>query len=180
MAYLLRHAHAGSKHAWTGPDALRPLSKMPVTWAATGTLVEPGRVYVALPATHLVVNPDARLTVSNAPRIRFFRPSADWLFDSAAASFGDRHTAVVLSGMLSDGASKLRRVRSHGGKVLVQDPGTCPYPAMPTAAIATGHVDAVLPIDAMRPALLRIFSQREQQQDAAAWEDPFGAASLAS
>jgi phosphohistidine phosphatase SixA len=28
MAYLLRHAHAGRKHAWTGPDALRPLSEV--------------------------------------------------------------------------------------------------------------------------------------------------------
>jgi phosphohistidine phosphatase SixA len=26
MPYLLRHAHAGNKHAWSGPDAARPLS----------------------------------------------------------------------------------------------------------------------------------------------------------
>jgi phosphohistidine phosphatase SixA len=26
MPYLVRHAHAGDKHAWTGPDGLRPLS----------------------------------------------------------------------------------------------------------------------------------------------------------
>jgi broad specificity phosphatase PhoE len=26
MPYLVRHAHAGAKHAWTGPDSLRPLS----------------------------------------------------------------------------------------------------------------------------------------------------------
>lgn len=28
MAYLIRHAHAGSKRVWTGPDALRPLSEV--------------------------------------------------------------------------------------------------------------------------------------------------------
>lgn len=28
MTYLVRHAHAGSKHAWIGPDALRPLSEV--------------------------------------------------------------------------------------------------------------------------------------------------------
>lgn len=27
MFVLLRHAHAGDKHRWTGPDALRPLSR---------------------------------------------------------------------------------------------------------------------------------------------------------
>jgi phosphohistidine phosphatase SixA len=26
MPYLLRHAHAGNKHAWPGPDSARPLS----------------------------------------------------------------------------------------------------------------------------------------------------------
>jgi hypothetical protein len=24
MPYLVRHAHAGDKHTWTGPDRLRP------------------------------------------------------------------------------------------------------------------------------------------------------------
>ena len=28
VAYLVQHAHAGSKHAWIGPDALRPLSEV--------------------------------------------------------------------------------------------------------------------------------------------------------
>jgi 8-oxo-dGTP diphosphatase len=27
MPYLVRHAHAGDKHAWAGPDRLRPLSE---------------------------------------------------------------------------------------------------------------------------------------------------------
>jgi 8-oxo-dGTP diphosphatase len=27
MPYLVRHAHAGDKHTWTGPDPLRPLSE---------------------------------------------------------------------------------------------------------------------------------------------------------
>lgn len=27
MPYLVRHAHASDKHAWTGPDRLRPLSE---------------------------------------------------------------------------------------------------------------------------------------------------------
>jgi broad specificity phosphatase PhoE len=27
MPYLLRHAHAGNKHAWAGPHSTRPLSR---------------------------------------------------------------------------------------------------------------------------------------------------------
>jgi two-component system chemotaxis response regulator CheB len=166
----------------TGPgsvlvETLAPRSRLPIEWAATGASVETGRVYVAPVGTHLVINPDARLTVSAAPPIRLFRPSADWLFESAAASFGDRHVAIVLSGMLSDGALTLRSVKRRGGFVFAQDPATCLYPDMPRAAIATGHVDAVLPIDGMLRGVSQIFARRARQRDLATWADPFGCSS---
>jgi two-component system, chemotaxis family, protein-glutamate methylesterase/glutaminase len=165
----------------TGPgsmlvEALVPRSRLPVAWATSGAVLETGRVYIAPASTHLIVNPDGRLALSSAPPIRLFRPSADWLFDSAAASFTDRHVAIVLSGMLSDGALTLREVKRHGGSVLVQDPTTCRYPDMPLAAVATGHADAVLPIDGLLPAVSHIFARRQRQYDFATWQDPFGVA----
>ena len=39
MPYLVRHAHAGDKRAWTGPDRLRPLSA-PGRREAHGLLVQ--------------------------------------------------------------------------------------------------------------------------------------------
>ena len=39
MPYLVRHAHAGDKHAWVGPDRLRPLSE-PGRREAHGLLVQ--------------------------------------------------------------------------------------------------------------------------------------------
>src|SRR5262249_47575299 len=134
----------------TGPgsvlvDVLAPRCHLPIEWAVSGASLQTGRVYVAPVGTHLVVNPDARLTVSDAAPIRRVRPSADWLFESAAASFKDRHVAIVLGGVLSDGSFALQRVKRGGGLTLVQDPSTCLFPDMPRAAIATGQVDAVLP-----------------------------------
>jgi len=169
----------------TGPvsllvEALAPRSRLPIEWATAGAVLETGRVYVAPASTHLIINPDGRLALSGAPRIRLFRPSADWLFDSAAASFADRHVAIVLSGMLSDGALTLRQVKRRGGSVLVQDPLTCRYREMPQAAVATGHADAVLPIDELLPTVSQIFARRERQHDVATWHDPFGASSIAS
>jgi two-component system chemotaxis response regulator CheB len=155
-------------------DALRPWTDLPVNWAAAGTVLEPAHVYVAPAETHLIVNPDARLTVSEAPRIRWFRPSADWLFETGAASFATRHVAIVLSGMMSDGAPKLGSVKRLGGTVYVQDPSTCRFPAMPKAAIATRQVDAVLSIPEMSRALAQLLARQEWKVDQAAWEDPFG------
>jgi chemotaxis response regulator CheB len=51
----------------------------------------------------------------------------------------ERHIAIVLGGMLDDGASKLRAVRAAGGTVLVQEPASCAFDDMPRAAIARGH-----------------------------------------
>jgi chemotaxis response regulator CheB len=162
----------------TGPtsnlvDLLDRSSRLPVEWAASGHTIEPGHVYAAHAGAHIVINPDLRFTVSYTPRIRLFRPSADWLFDSAAASFGECHVAVVLSGMLHDGSLMLNTVKSLGGTVLVQEPDSCRYPDMPRAAIATGHVDSVLPMASIRDMLIALVVARDSGRDAARWESPF-------
>jgi len=163
----------------TGPgsilaDVLRSTSRLAVRWAQSGDLVTAGVAYVGQPGFHLIVNPDGRLTMSDAPRIRLFRPSADWLFESAAASFRDRHIAIVVSGRLTDGCVKLETVRAHGGTVLAQEPDTCIHAEMPKAAIATGHVNLVLTPEEMPAAIDRLLALRDRQADEMAWNDPFG------
>ena len=86
----------------TGPgsvlaETLRRRSPLDIHAARSGELLRAGNVYVAAPGTHVIVNPDARLTVSSAPRRGLFRPSAEWLFDSAAASTErtSAHSAVA-------------------------------------------------------------------------------------
>ena len=145
------HSSRGSTLAPT----LAMCSQMPVRFAQTEDVLREGHAYVASPSTHLIVNPDGRLTVSDAARVRGFRPSGDWLFESAAGSFGDRHIAVVLSGRLSDGARQLRAVKRSGGMVLVQAPNDAAFPAMPMAAIATGCVDQIVSMRGMSAAIVK-------------------------
>ena len=125
------------------PEILASNTTMPVSLAGHGALLQRGHVYVCPAAHHVVVNPNATLMVSSGPRVRFFRPSGDWLFESASASFGARTVAIVLSGAQDDGARGAVAVRNAGGIVIVQDP-TCDYPEMPSAAITTGAVRHVL------------------------------------
>jgi two-component system chemotaxis response regulator CheB len=71
---------------------------------------------------------------------------ADALLVSAAETASDGAViAVVLSGMLRDGATGVRAVKRHGGRVLAQDPVTAEAPGMPLSALATGCVDFLLP-----------------------------------
>jgi two-component system chemotaxis response regulator CheB len=162
----------------TGPGSLlaRTLAlrtRLPVCEAVCGDLIENGRVYVAPPRAHLIVNPDARLTVSLAPPRRLFRPSADWLLESASAAFGDRHVAVVVSGLLSDGAKALAAIKRSGGLVIAQNPADAAYPDMPAAAIATGHVDVIASTSSLADAVCAVVTARDTLRDARLWETPF-------
>ena len=85
-------------------------------------------------------------------------PSVDRLLVSAADVAGSRVVACILTGMGSDGAMGVQYVRIHGGRVVAEDESTAVVFGMPRVAIATGAVDAVLPLDAIAPRLLSLVS----------------------
>jgi two-component system chemotaxis response regulator CheB len=135
---------------------LRRRTAMEVAMATEGAAIEPGRVLVAPPDRHLVVSPDGTVNLSAAKVVHFVRPSADLLFESAAATFGDKVIGVVLTGTGSDGDRGVQAIKRSGGSVIVQDQETSQFFGMPGAAIGTGAVDFVLPLNGIAPALVRL------------------------
>ncbi|MHC5542748.1 CheB methylesterase domain-containing protein, partial [Singulisphaera rosea] len=107
----------------------------------------PHTVYIAPDDRHLGVSKKGTTLLSDAEPIAGFRPSATFLFDSVAASFGASTLAVILTGMGSDGLPGLRSVRQMGGHVIAQDEATCVIYGMPKSAIDAGVANQVLPID---------------------------------
>jgi len=104
---------------------------------------ERAHIYVAPPDRHMRFS-DGEIRLDRGPREKGHRPSIDAMFRSAADVFGGRVTAVVLSGVLDDGAAGLVAVRNAGGATLVQSSGDAMYPAMPAAALsAIGEPDLV-------------------------------------
>jgi two-component system chemotaxis response regulator CheB len=90
---------------------------------------------VAPPGQHLVITAGEILRLHRGPFVHGTRPAIDALLHSAAEVCGNRVTAVILSGMLSDGADGAAAVSAAGGNVLVQDPADARSPAMPRAAL---------------------------------------------
>ena len=124
--------------------------------AATGDVLRPGTVYVAVPAHHLLVQPNGTLLLADTPKMNFVRPAADKLFMTMATNYQSRAIAVVLSGSNSDGALGVLSIKKYGGVTIAQDESTSKFFDMPGAAIATGRVDLVLPPDAIARALVHL------------------------
>ncbi|HWK90000.1 MAG TPA: chemotaxis protein CheB, partial [Longimicrobium sp.] len=138
------------------PELLARTSPLPVEEAADGTRLRAGHVYTAPAGRHIRLAPGPTLSLSDEAPVAFSRPSADPFLESLARVCGPRAVAVVLSGSLGDGAAGVRAVHRAGGIVLAQDPATAEHPGMPRAAIRTGCVHQVLPLERIAGALLAL------------------------
>lgn len=119
-------------------------ANMPVRGVAHGERLEPGAVYVCPPDRAIELEPDG--TVSLVTRANAEHP-IDATLESAATSYRARALAVILTGMRTDGARGVCAVKAHGGTVIVQSEASSLHPSMPKAAIETGVVDVVLPLE---------------------------------
>ena len=97
--------------------------------------IQAGRVYIAPPNYHLLVEDDHFAFSLDAPE-NYARPSIDVLFESAADACGAGVTGIVLTGTGRDGARGLAAIRRRGGLAIVQSPGEAAAPEMPLAALA--------------------------------------------
>ena len=148
--------HLDPRHRSLMADILSKRTRLPVRQASEGDVLVPGTAHIAPPNRHLLVNADGTLSLSQSELVHFVRPSADLLFESTAASFKERAIAVVLSGTGSDGSMGVRAIKKMGGTVIVQDERTSQFYGMPGAAVQTGSVDFVLPLDEIPPALVTL------------------------
>ena len=130
-----------------------------VKQAEAGDFLCPGTVYIAPPNQHLLVNPNGSLELSNTEKVRHVRPAADVLFQSVADGFQEKAIAVVLTGMDGDGAMGIQAIKKMGGMVIAQDEATSQFFSMPNAAIKTGDVDFILPLDAIASTLLNLVNR---------------------
>jgi two-component system, chemotaxis family, protein-glutamate methylesterase/glutaminase len=156
-------------------DVLQYRCRLPVKFAETGELIRGGAVYVPLPLQHLIVNANRTFTLIAKKRLRFARPSADWLFDTLAATYTDRAIGVVLSGCQRDGARGVVRIFEAGGTTIVQDPKTCEVADMPEAAIRSGAVTFVLTPSEIAPVVVARILSCDQERMGREFENPFAA-----
>lgn len=130
-----------------------------VKLAEDGECPRAGSVHIAPPDRHLCVRAGGVLSLTREERVNFARPAADPLFESAAQAYGPGVIGCVLTGSDGDGARGVEAIKAHGGTVIVQDPGTAEFHGMPKAALGTGQVDVVLPLEAIASTITRLIQE---------------------
>lgn len=116
-------------------------------------------VYLAPEDRHLGVSEDGRIRIADSPPINGFRPSATYLFESMARTYGRSAVAVILTGMGTDGVAGLKVAKPAGATVLAQDEASCIVYGMPKAAAEAGVVDAMLSVGELGVRLTHLVAE---------------------
>jgi two-component system, chemotaxis family, protein-glutamate methylesterase/glutaminase len=145
--------HLSPTHKSWMADLLGRSTRLFVKQAEHNEIMLPGTVYVAPPDEHLLVGP-GKIQLAHSQLVHFSRPSIDLLFESVAGTYGSRAIAVVLSGSGRDGATGIRAIKEAGGATIAQKPDEAEFPPMPAAAIETGCIDFVVPLEKIGQKLI--------------------------
>lgn len=140
------------------PGILARNSKLPVGHGFDREIIQMGKVYVAPPDHHLLIE-DGTVRVTQGPKENHFRPAVDPLFRSAAYSHGPQVIGVVLTGSLDDGTAGLWTIKEQGGVAIVQDPNEAMFPDMPLNAMMKVPVDHRVRLAEMAPLLVKLTSE---------------------
>jgi two-component system chemotaxis response regulator CheB len=151
-ACVLVTVHVGGNARSNLPRILERAGPLSAVHARHGEPLRNGRIHVAPPDFHLLAA-DGVTRLSSGPRVNRHRPAIDVMFASAARWGGPRVLAVVLSGLLDDGAVGSALVARAGGRVMVQDPADALFDSMPRAALSAVATATAVPVARMGKAV---------------------------
>jgi two-component system, chemotaxis family, protein-glutamate methylesterase/glutaminase len=137
------------------PEILTRAGKLNAMHARHREPIQHGKIYVAPPDRHLVLEAD-RVRVTKGPKENRFRPAIDPLFRSAAYAYGPSVIGVVLTGALDDGTAGLWAIKDRGGIAVVQDPDDAEQTSMPWTALNNVEVDYCLPVKEIANILITL------------------------
>ncbi len=165
MAFVLIQ-HLEPDRASLLAGILARVTKMLVCEVQHGMRVEPNHVYVIPPNTKMLLADGVLELFPREKVLGKYMPGDAFFTSLAADSLAERHghrgyqaIAVVLSGSDGDGSLGLTAIKAAGGITFAQREDTAKFDSMPNAAVATGHVDFVLPPEQIAAELVKLSRQ---------------------
>jgi two-component system chemotaxis response regulator CheB len=155
----VQHISAHSDNLWI--KLLNDQNNLSIKEADEKENIEYGKVYIAPPNYHLMIEKDKTFSLTIDERVNFARPSIDVLFESAAEAYKDKLIGVVLTGSNNDGTNGIKRIQECGGLTIIQDPETAESSYMPASAIAVIKPDYILSLEDIIQLLIKLDKQKE-------------------
>ncbi|MBY0355122.1 MAG: chemotaxis response regulator protein-glutamate methylesterase [Rickettsiales bacterium] len=158
---MAQHMPAGFTESFA--RRLHGLCSVKVREAEDGVLLRPGIACLAPGGRHLRVERNHKgelvCRVEAGPTVSGHCPSVDVLFESVATALGAKALGVILTGMGSDGAEGMLKLRQAGAYTLGQNEASCTVWGMPRAASKLGALCAELEINQIAAEIHRLCSQ---------------------
>ncbi len=145
--FIVQHMPEGFTEAFS--NRLNRVSQLQVKEAEDKDEVKPGFAYLAPGHSHMYIEGSSKkyIRLSDAQKVSGHRPSIDVLFESLADAYKKDLVAIIMTGMGSDGAKGIKRIRQLGGHTIGQDKETSVVYGMNRVAIENGDVFDIVPLD---------------------------------
>lgn len=147
-------------------DRLNLLCPFEVKEGEDGDSITTERVIIAPGGKQMKVrsvNGDLKIVIDDSAPVNRHKPSVDVLFDSIALLNRKKISAAILTGMGSDGARGLLKLKQNGARTFAQDEASSVVFGMPKEALKMGGADEAVPLDQMAARILMAckFTKRE-------------------
>ncbi len=147
--------HLSPDHESPLADVLQAYVQMSVIKVTETVPLKTNHVYV-IPPGHNLTAVDTHLRLDKLEDERRKRAPIDHFFRTLGKTHDGQSIGVILTGTGSDGTLGLKEIKARDGVVIVQEPTEAEYSGMPQSAVATGMVDAVLPLDEIPGKILAV------------------------
>lgn len=137
-------------------ERLDSLSKVKVTEAKEGDVLEKGHVYIARGGAHMKYDPVKNsIFYSDEPPREGVKPCANYMYESLIGSSFDNITCVVMTGMGADGTKGIQALsKTRKLHIISQNEESCTVYGMPKNIYATGLVNQVVDLDSIAQEII--------------------------
>lgn len=143
-------------------DWLGETSTLPVSLARDGEALFASHVYIAPDGRHMKMEQGGRVFLTDDEPENGLKPSVSFLFRSAAAHYGKKVLAGLLTGMGKDGADELLLLKQAGAITFVQDSDSAVVYGMAGEAVRLNAANYVLAPDQIASFLACMANKRVQ------------------
>ncbi len=138
---------------------LDQICKVRVKEAQEGDSVLPGHILLAPGGYHMVMKRSGAryyVSITDGPPVHAVKPAVDILFNSVAEVAGANAVGAILTGMGSDGAAGLLKMRRAGARTVCQDEASCVVFGMPMEAIKLGAAERVVTLNDITRTMVQL------------------------